>query len=239
MLPTVNVDTIKILRYAGEVGGRILGIAAVDNLVPDATKRADLVKSGNAIVTAAQSLRTAYLARVQFEDFDYRISFGKGKGIDRGFDAIVAITSETVRTSLPDRNTQNSEYRAIFPNGTDEYISPTIREDHQLGTDLRTNLVASNLPNKTELVASLDNNIPVLEPAAKSITDGENQINALFQIEMNARKTVIDTLWEQRKVVETILGRSGKILARFVFFDFRKSNDSDSPATPPTTPPTP
>lgn len=239
MLPTVNADTIKILRYAGEVGGRILGIAAVDNLVSNADRRVDLAKSGNTIITSAQALRAAYINRLQFEDLDHRIAFGKGKGIDRGFDAIIAMISESVRTSLPDRNTSNPDYRAIFPNGTDEFISPTIREDHQNGSDLRASLMASNLPNKTEFVTLLDGVIPYLEPAAMALADGEKQINNLFQIEINARKTVVDTLWEQRKVVETILGRSGKNLARFVFFDFRKSNDSDPPAPPPNTPPTP
>ncbi len=38
MLPTVGADSIKVTRYAAEVGGRILGIAAMSNLVPDANK---------------------------------------------------------------------------------------------------------------------------------------------------------------------------------------------------------
>jgi hypothetical protein len=48
-------------------------------------------------------------------------------------------------------------------------------------------------------------------------------VNALFQTELNGRKLVVDTLWEERKAVETALGRGGKGLARFIFFDFRKS----------------
>lgn len=45
MLPTVGADTVKIVRYAGEVGGRILGVAAMKNLVPDAARRASLETS--------------------------------------------------------------------------------------------------------------------------------------------------------------------------------------------------
>lgn len=232
MLPTVGADSVKIIRYAGEVAGRIQGIAAVNNLVPDASRRADLVKSSTAIITSSQSLQSSYIARIQFEEFDYRIVFGKGKGVDRGFDAIISIVSESVRTSLPDRTTSNPDYRAIFPNGAEAHTSPTIRDDHQIGNELRTNLVASNLPDKTQLIALLDDINPALEPAANALTNGEEQIKNLFQHEMNARKTVVDTLWEQRKIVETILGRGGKTLARFVFFDFRKSGDSDASPAP-------
>jgi hypothetical protein len=240
MLPSVATDTVKTVRYAAGVGGRIFGIAAMKNLVPDATRRAALIASGNAIIASAQALNTAYFARIQFEHLDQRITVGKGKGIDRGFDAVVAISSESIRTSLADRTHQNPEYRAIFPNGTDEYTSPTIREDEQIATDLRLAIQNSNAPAKTEVIALLDEVIPVVGPAAKALSDGEKQVNELFQGEMNARKNVIDALWEQRKIVETTLGRQGKGVARFIFFDFRKAGETDSPepATPdPTTPP--
>jgi len=239
MLPTVNADTTKIIRYAGEVGGRILGLAAMENLIPDANRRAELSKSGQAIISSAQALRTAFVTRFQFEDLDHRITFGKGKGIDRGFEAVVATISENTRTLLPDRNTNNPDYRAIFPRGTDEFMSPTIREDALVANDLRAAIDASNVPSKTNSIALLDSVIPVLEPAAKALADGEKQINSLFQNEINARKTVVDTLWEQRKIVETIFGRAGKTIARFAFFDFRKSNDPESstPADPAPNPP--
>jgi hypothetical protein len=141
---------------------------------------------------------------------------------------------------LADRTNQNPEYRAIFPNGTDEYTSPTIREDEQIATDLRLAIQNSNAPAKTEALALLDEVIPVVAPAAKALSDGEKQVNTLFQAEMNTRKNVIDALWEQRKIVEKTLGRQGKGLARFIFFDFRKAGETDSPepATPsPANPP--
>lgn len=240
MLPTIGADTNKILRYTAEVGGRILGIVAVDNLVADPDKRAELTKSANTIITTGQGLRTAYLARLQFEDFDHRVSVGKGKGIDRGFDATVSFVSENIRTSLPDRTTQNPDYRAIFPHGAEEYTSPTIRDDAQIANELRAGIVASNLPMKSDFVSTLDTMIPVVTAVANAITTGEQQVNTLFQNEINARRAVVDCLWTQRKIVETILGRAGKTLAKFVFFDFRKTNDDDAasptPPDPATTP---
>src|SRR5690242_10053493 len=118
MLPTVGTDTIKIVRYAAEVSGRILGIAAMHNLVPDSDRRTSLGNAAQAISSATQTLHAAYTARSQFEDLDQRITVGKGKGVDRGFDAIIASVADSTRTSLPDRNHQNPDYRAIFPNGT-------------------------------------------------------------------------------------------------------------------------
>lgn len=232
MLPTVGADTVKIVRYAAQVSGRILGVAAMNNLVPDATRRASLVNAGNAILVPTQALNAAYIARIQFEHLDQRVVFGKGKGIDRGFDAIVATVSETIRTSLPDRTTQNPDYRAIFPHGTEEYTSPTIREDEQIAVDLRALVHDSNVPVKADVLALLDTVIPVVGPAATALKDGEKQVNALFQAEINGRKAVVDTLWEQRKIVETALGRGGKILARFIFFDFRQASEADDAPTP-------
>lgn len=234
MLPTVGADTIKIVRYAAEVSGRIFGIAAMKNLVPDATRRASIESAGNAILVPTQALNAAYLARVQFEHLEQRVVFGKGKGIDRGFDAIVAAVSESIRTSLPDRNTQNPDYRAIFPHGTEPYSSPTIREDEQIAADLHALVHDSNVPVKADVLALLDTVIPIVAPAASALKNGENQVNALFQAEINGRKTVVDTLWEQRKVVETALGRGGKTLARFIFFDFRKSSDAEDAVAPDT-----
>lgn len=228
MLPTVGADSPKIVRYAAEVAGRILGVAAMKNLVPNADRRAALENAANAILASTQGLKSAYVTRIVFETFDHRIAFGKARGIDRGFDAIVGTTSETIRTSLTDRGPQNPDYRAIFPNGTEEYTSPTIREDEQIATDLRALVHDSNVPVKADILALLDSVIPIVGPAATALKDGEKQINALFQTELNARKSVVDALWEQRKIVETALGRGGRVLARFIFFDFRKSSDSDA-----------
>lgn len=240
MLPTVGADSVKITRYAAEVAGRILGIAAMTNLVPDAARRAALAQSGNAILAAAQNLHNAFVARIQYESIDQRVSFGKGKSIDRGFEAVVAAISESVRTSLPDRTTSNPDYRAIFPNGTEAMIAPTIREDDAIADELRSALAASNVPVKTEALAQIDAVIPVVAPAASALRDAEQHLNALFQAELNARKTVVDTLWQERKTVETQLGRAGKTLARFVFFDFRKAGETETaPPAPPETGNTP
>ena len=81
-------------------------------------------------------------------------------------------------------------------------------------------------------VAQLDAVIPVIHPAAQAVRAGELHINELAQNELSARKAVVDTLWEQRRLVETALGRGGKGLARFIFFDFRKASESDEPASP-------
>ena len=241
MLPTVGADSVKIIRYSAEVAGRVMGIAAMTNLVPEATRRAALTQCGNAILTVNQALLTAFFARIQFESIDQRVSFGKGKGIDRGFDAVVATISESVRTSLADRHTSNPDYRAIFPNGTEEMTSPTIREDEAIAEELRSALAASNLTVKSDALALIDTAVPVIGPAATALRNAEQHLNGLVQAELNARKDVVDALWEQRKIVETQLGRAGKALARFVFFDFRKAGESETatPAPPETgnTPP--
>lgn len=225
MLPTVGAETTKIVRYAAEVAGRILGISAMENLVPDAQRRAALEKAGQAVLGASQALMNAFIARAMAEHLEQRLALGKGRGVDRGFEALIANTSETIRTSLADRAAANPDYRAIFPNGTEEFMAPTIREDAELAGVLKARLGDSNLSVKNDLLASLDKIIPVVEPAAKAMLDSEKQVNALFQTELNSRKTVIDTLWEERKAVETALGRAGKGLARFVFFDFRRASD--------------
>ncbi len=74
--------------------------------------------------------------------------------------------------------------------------------------------------------------LPVVGPAARELSAGEQQVNRLFQNEINARKVVVDALWEQKRLVETALGRAGKGLARFIFFDFRKLSDADDSASP-------
>jgi hypothetical protein len=228
MLPTVGSDSLKIIRYAAEVAGRTLGIAAMANLVPDAARRAALETAGNLINGAAQQLVGAYFARLTFENFDQRRSFGKGRSIDRGFDAAISTSSEKIRTSLPDRSTSNPDYRAIFPHGAEEFTSPTVKEDADLADNLHAAVSESNLTVKTEVLTLLDTIIPVVGPAATEIVNGEKQLNSLFLSEQTSRKLVVDTLWEQRKAVETALGRGGRGLARFVFFDFRKSGEGDA-----------
>lgn len=241
MLPTVGSDTVKIIPYAAEVAGRALGVVAMVNLVPDPERRAAIEKSANNIVAAVQQTASAYVARLLFELIDNRIAFGKGRGVDRGFDATVSITSETIRTSLADRSTRNPEYLAIFPDGAEAYTSPTVKEDDALAAELHKAVEKSTLAVKGTLVALLAQVIPVVGPAASAVRDGEKQVNALFQTELAGRKQIVDTLWEERKNIESALGRSGRGLARFIFFDFRKDAGQDSegePAASPTTPAT-
>lgn len=233
MLPTVGSDTIKILAYGAEVAGRTLGVAAMVNLVPDPARRAALEASGNAIAAAVQQTASAYGARLLFESIDNKVALGKGRGVDRGFDAAISAMSETIRTSLPDRSTAKPDYREVFPNGAEEYTSPTIREDDELVTDLRKSIAQSKLSVKADLLAVVDGLIPIVGPAAKAVRDAEKQVNTLFQTEQAARKQVVDTLWEERKKIETALGRSGRGLSRFIFFDFRKAGAQDREDEPP------
>ena len=60
---------------------------------------------------AAREAGAAFSARVLAEYLDSRINWGKGRGVDRGFDATVSAAAEKIRTSLPDRNTANPDYR--------------------------------------------------------------------------------------------------------------------------------
>ncbi|TKD03295.1 hypothetical protein [Polyangium fumosum] len=232
MLPTVGSDTLKTAWYAAEVGGRTLGVAAMETLVPDAKRRAALEESGNKVVAAVKQLVGAYVARVVFEYVDQRVELGRGRGVDRGFDAVIAVSSETIRTSLPDRSTSNPEYRAIFPHGTEEYTSPTVKEDEDLGADLRKVVHDSTLSVKADVLVLLDKVLPIVGPVASAVREGDKHVNALFQTELGARKLVIDTLWEERKTVENALGRGGRGLARFIYFDFRKGRDNDAAEEP-------
>ena len=138
-----------------------------------------------------------------------------------------------IPVQLPDRNTRNPEYRAIFPNGTDELTSPTINEDADLAVSLHQSIKQSSLTVKAEVLTELDLVLPHIAPAATAVREGEKTVNTLFQSELNGRKQVIDTLWEQRKIIETALGRGGRGLARFIVFDFRSTS---SQATPPEAP---
>lgn len=55
------------------------------NLVPAADRRTLLTNASTAILTVTRALFSACTARIQFKELDYRITFGKGKGIDRSF----------------------------------------------------------------------------------------------------------------------------------------------------------
>jgi hypothetical protein len=232
MLPTVGTDTLKICWYAGEVVGRARGVARMENLVPTNERRATINASADTMATALTTLANAYVARVVYEFVQQRIALGVGRGVDRGFDALISSISEAVRTSLPDRNVRNPDYRQIFPNGAEEFTSPTIKEDEALATDLRQSVSDSNLAVKADILSQLDAVIPIVSDAAGGLRDGEKQVNALFQAELNGRKLVVDALWEQRKAIELALGRGGRQLARFVFFDVRKGS-AEAPVAEP------
>lgn len=236
MLPTVGSDTLKMVAYTAEVAGRTLGVAAMENLVPDATRRAALEGSGKKILTAAQTAMSAYGARILFQFVDSRAAIGKGRGVDKGFDAAIAQSSETIRTSLPDRSTSNPDYREIFPNGTEEYTSPTVKEDEALAGELRQAVEGSKLAVKAEVLADIDALIPIVGPIAAAVRDGEKKVSSLFNAELAERKNVVDTLWEERKNIENALGRGGRGLARFIFFDFRKPSEQGDEAPAPAGP---
>ncbi len=228
MLPTVNTDTSKLIPYSAEVAGRALGVALMVNLVPDPERRTAIEKSGNAILAAVKETASAYFARLLYELIDHRTTVGKGRAVDRGFDAAVSATSETIRTSLPDRNARNPDYLAVFPNGADAFTSPTIKDDDTLAEELLAAVQKSTLAVKGDVLASLGQITPVVGPAALAVRDGEKQVNTLFQVELAGRKRIVDTLWEERKNIESALGRSGRGLARFVFFDFRKGSPAET-----------
>lgn len=230
MLPNVGTDTLKICWYAGEVVGRARGIASMDILVPDPARRTAINDSANRVHAAIQTLTSAYVARITHEFVGQRIALGRGRGVDRGFDALVSWTSETARTSLPDRSVKNPEYRTIFPRGAEAYTTPTIKEDEQLVEDLKQAILASKVPAKAEMVTRVDAVIPAVTAAASGLRDAEKLVNTLFQAEIAARKLVIDALWDERKTVELALGRGGRQLARFVYFDPRKPNGETAKA---------
>ena len=233
MLPTVGTDTLKICWYAGEVVGRARGLARMNNLIPEPARRDAIKTSADTMSVALSTLANAYIARIVHEFVEQRIALGVGRGVDRGFDALISFVSETVRTSLPDRSVRNPDYRQIFPNGAEEYSSPTIKEDEQLAVDLRQSVNDSNLTVKADILTQLDTVIPIVTEVAGGLRDAEKQVNALFQAELNARKLVVDALWEQRKAIEIALGRGGRQLARFVFFDARKGSGAAAPEAEP------
>ncbi len=136
------------------------------NLVPDPERRAEFTQAGNVIIAATQQLASQYTTRLLFEFVEQRVVVGKGRGIDRGFDAAVAVAAESIRTSLPDRNARNPDYRAIFPNGTDEFTSPTINEDADLAVSLHQSIQQSSLTVKAEVLTALDVVLPLGSPAA-------------------------------------------------------------------------
>lgn len=228
MLPTVGTDTLKICRYASEVVGRARGVAAMPDLISDATRRDAIRASADKLFAAVNQLSSAYTARVLHEYVDQRVAYGNGRGVDRGFDGLVSWLSETARTSLPDRSVKNPEYRAIFPNGAEEYTSPTIKEDEQIATELRNAVGDSKLAAKAEMLSRLNTALPVVTAAATGVRDAEQKVNTLFQAELAARKLVVDTLWEERKAIELALGRGGRQLARFVYFDVRKAGAEEA-----------
>ena len=239
MLPTVGSDSSKIISYAAEVSGRVEGIAAGSALVPDATKRTALERSATRLATGARELLAAFVARTTTEMFEQRRVVGHGRGIDRGFDAGVATIAESLRTSLPDRTTTSPEYRAVFSTGsTDPFTSPTIKQDPELASDLRQRITDSGSSAKVQMLSVIEALIPLVGPAAAALTTGESAIQTQWDAELLARKKIVDALWEEKRAVEQSLGRSGRGLARFAFFDFSEpgtpsSDTKTDPGVPP------
>lgn len=224
---TIKTDSLNIVWHVAEVAGRLLGVARSPTLVPAPEKKSALEAVAERLIGTARNLFEVTIAGKRFEYIEQRLRVGEGRGLDRGWDATVSTVADKGRVSLPDRSTNNPDYREVFTDGTiAPYTKPTIKQDPEIGSDLRKRISTSRLPNRDELVADLDKMLPLLEPAAKAVIDGEKQVNDQFLDEVNARKLVIDTLWEERRTVEKLLGRAGRNTARFIFFD----DDSRSPA---------
>ncbi len=234
MLPTVGSESLKIVSFVAEVSGRIDGIAASVGLVPDAAKRAALQRSATRLETVGRELLAAFVTRASTEIFEHRRVVGRGRGIDRGFDAGVATVAESLRTSLPDRTTTSPEYRAVFSTGTtDPFTSPTIKQDPELAADLRNRIGDSGSSAKAQMLAVIDALVPLVGPAAMALAAGETAIQTQWDAELVARKNAVDALWEEKRSVEQQLGRSGRGLARFVFFDFAEPGSSSDTKTDP------
>jgi len=234
MLPTVNASTEKSVAHGNEVAGRVQGVAAMANLVSDAGARGKLEESGNRILAAARDAWGTYTARLGWQVNDRRLVAGKGRAVDRGFDACVAGIAEKARTALPDRNTANPEFRAIFPTGSiAEFVQPAIHQDGGVAATLRQSIDASRVPNKAELLAMLDGVIPIVTPAADAYRGADQRLNELFNAELTARKRLVDVLWEERKNIEALLGRAGRGLSRFIYFDFRPTASPTEPEPEP------
>lgn len=235
-LPSVTADSADMAWYGSEVAGRLIGITRVDNLVTDPERRAPIARVGEAIGVAARTLFDTHIARLTHEYVTNRVTVGIGRGLDRGWDGLVSETGQTSRLSLPDRSTDNPDYRAVFPNGrTDEYTGPAIGRDPEVATELRRRLASSSIPAREPLVARIDAMMPLLTTGAADVEAGDSRTNELFAAEMAARQALVTMLWEERKTVERLLGRAGRNLARFVFFDYtpKKTRDAVGETTAP------
>jgi hypothetical protein len=220
-LPNVKDGTDRVIRYGAEVSGRCLGVAECPNLIPNPETRAELTAVGNRIGDCVQRQSTAWVATALYEYLTYRIAVGRGVGLDRGWDRTVVSTSDGAKEAVPDRNTADPAYRAVFENGTiDSYTKPTIKQDDGLALELRTKIENSGLSNREKLTGLIDAILPQVTEAAQDIRGGEERINELFKTEVNLRQELTDLLWSERKKVEGLLGRSGRSLVNLIFFDF-------------------
>jgi len=234
MLPTTKVGTLKVIPYAAEVGGRLLGVAASPNLLPNAEVRRALEASGNRIIAATRATASALVPSLLFEYLDRRISVGRGKGLDRGWDRAVSTASDRAREVVPDRSTSSVEYREIFTDGTTaEYTNPTIKQDPEVAAKLRQFVENLGLSVRDEMLAILDAVMPLLAPAAAEVREGEERTRTLSAGEVAARTKLVDLLWSERKAAEALLGRSGRSMIRFLFPDFGKSRSPSTGTTPP------
>jgi hypothetical protein len=73
---------------------------------------------------------------------------------------------------------------------------------------------------------------PLVATAATAARDGEAQVNALFATEIKARQALVDLLWAERKKLEGTLGRSGRGIMQFLFFDFQKARAGETAEEP-------
>jgi hypothetical protein len=226
MLPTPDDGTYRVIAYAAEVGGRMTGLAGCPNLLPEEL-RPTFRESGEQIIALTRGLGAAYVATLIYEVIDQRIFVGHGMGIDRGWDRTVSDVSDVGRGAVPDRNTASPEYRSVFEDGTTKaYTQPSIKQDPELAADLRARVDASGLRTRDQMLALIDAIIGLVGPASANVKNGEERVNTLFQTDVGLRGGLTNHLWAKRKEIEGLLGRSNQALARFVFFDFKKSKPS-------------
>jgi hypothetical protein len=235
-LPNAGVDTVKMVAYAAEVAGRAQGVGLSPSLVAAAQKTA-LDASASRILEATRALLAKFVVRATTEHLEHRITVGRGRGVDRGFDAAVSNVSEMLRRSLPDRNTTSDGYRQVFATGTiDGFVSPTIRQDPELAATLTAAIERSGSAAKTDLLAMLAPLRPVVDSAAAALGTGEESVSAQWKDELDGRARLVEVLWTEKRAVETALGRSGRGLARFVFFDYfgptTDARDTEPPPAP-------
>jgi hypothetical protein len=234
---------MRVVAYGAEVVGRLQGAASMPVLVPDAAHRAAVAGAAERLLAGTHTLMTAAVAELMHEFLENRVAVGRGKAVDRGFERVVGQVSNGVRDAVPDRSTAHPSYRKVFAGGsTAAYTEPTIKQDPEAGAELRRAIVDSGVSVRDDVLGLIDAIAPIVGTAATAVRDGEAQVNTLWAAEVKARQELVDLLWSERKQLEGTLGRPGRGMVQFLFFDFQKNRPgaagedpvptADEPAAP-------